>query len=73
MAVQANRMILAEMAEVPVELLPELQFNLLVKKGPHLFSGAAAVRPGDHHRRGKALEEATEERRERGPDPEGHS
>ena len=32
MAVQANRMILAEMAEVPVELLPEPEFNLLVKR-----------------------------------------
>ena len=45
MAVQANRMILAEMAEVPVKLLPEPEFNLLAKKGPHLFSGAAAVWP----------------------------
>ena len=32
MAVQANRMILAEMAEVPVKLLPEPEFNLLVKR-----------------------------------------
>ena len=32
MAVQANRMMLAEMAEVPVKLLPEPEFNLLVKQ-----------------------------------------
>ena len=44
MAVQANMMILAEMAEVPVKLLPEPEFNLLVNKGTQLFSGAAAAR-----------------------------
>ena len=44
MAVQANRVILAEMAEVHAKLLPEPEFNLLVKKGPYLFFGAAAAR-----------------------------